>query len=76
MTMFLLYKKYMEELKNKIKKLIDEDRNRFTKNYITYKSEVDELSDYNEIKLWINNNKNFFNIYFKQDLELLLQSIS
>ena len=65
----------MEEIKNKIKKLIDDDRNRFTKNYITYKSEVDELSDYNEIIVWIHNNKNFFNKYYKQDLELLLQSI-
>ena len=54
----------MEEIKNKIKKLIDDDRNRFTKNYITYKSEVDELSDYNEIIVWIHNNKNFFNKYY------------
>ena len=66
----------MEEIKNKIKKLIDEDINRFIKNYITYKAEVDELIDYNEIKLWIHNNKNFFNKYYKEDLELLLQSIS
>ena len=66
----------MEEIKNKIKKLIDEDRNRFSKNYITYKAEGDELIDYNEIKLWIHNNKNFFNKYYKEDLELLLQSIS
>lgn len=66
----------MEEIKNKIKKLIDEDRNRFTKNYITYKSEVDDLSDYNEIIIWIHNNKNFFNKYYKHDLELLLQSIN
>jgi hypothetical protein len=66
----------MEEIKEKIKKLIDEDRNRFTKNYITYKLEVDELTDYNQIIVWIHNNKNFFNKYYKQDLELLLQSIS
>ena len=66
----------MEEIKNKIKKLIDEDRNRFSKNYITYKAEVDELSDYHEIKLWIHNNKNFFNKYYKHDLELLLYTIS
>ena len=65
----------MEEIKNKIKKLIDYDKKRFIKNYITYKSEVDKLNNIQEIKLWINNNKNFFNIYYKHDLEILFNSI-
>jgi len=66
----------MEEIKNKIKKLIDEDKTRFIKNYIDYKLEVDKLDSYSEIKIWINNNKSLFNIYFKQDLEQILLTIN
>jgi hypothetical protein len=66
----------MEEIKNKIKKLIDEDKTRFIKNYIDYKLEVDKLDSYSQIKIWINNNKSLFNIYFKQDLEVILLTIN
>ena len=66
----------MEEIKNKIKKLIDEDKTRFIKNYIDFKLEVDKLESYSDIKIWINNNKSIFNVYFKEDLEQILLTIN
>ena len=66
----------MEEIKNKIKKLIDEDKTRFIKNYIDFKLEVDKLESFSDIKIWINNNKSIFNVYFKEDLEQILLTIN
>lgn len=66
----------MEEIKNKIKKLIDEDKTRFIKNYIDFKLEVDKLDSFSDIKIWINNNKSIFNVYFKEDLEQILLTIN
>ena len=60
----------MEEIKKKILLLINQD---FMKNHFGYKNDLKNINTKDEMIFWINKHRHLFNIYFRQDLDNILQ---
>jgi hypothetical protein len=62
----------MEDFKKKIIVLINQE---FMKNYFNYKEDLKQINTRDELVLWINNNRHLFNIYFRKDLDKILDEL-
>ena len=63
----------MEDFKKKIIVLINQE---FMKNYFNYKEDLKQINTRDELVLWINNNRHLFNIYFRKDLDKILDELA
>ena len=63
----------MEDFKKKIIVLINQE---FMKNYFNYKEDLKQINTRDELVLWINNNRHLFNIYFRTDLDKILDELA
>jgi hypothetical protein len=63
----------MEDFKKKILILINQE---FMKNYFNYKEDLKKINTKDDLVLWINYNRHLFNIYFRKDLDKILDELS
>jgi hypothetical protein len=62
----------MDIIKNKILVLINQE---FMRNHIQNKIDLENITTRDDLRIWINNNRHLFNIYFKNDLDKILTDL-